>query len=351
MGMRLGSLRALSTSLILGLSLVSCNKESGGKAQALGDTTRQNRDVNPEEPKPKTCKSSRILEILTNGETVVSRLKMDRAKIVSWSLDSGKVIRQLDYPISYHRISPNGNFILRKINFKKYQLLEFVKEFKKNNKTLTFNSSDTPDMHFSSDSKHLIIRYQPQYSGYTDQIALFNLKKMKFTTNFKMKFVEYVDLTKDSKYFVVGTDDGFEKKIHKVDAKTLETVISINLPRYQDFTLMELGLNTILVKSRRDFIFYDLETGEKRFESNYRFYHGMNSQGTHAIFANDWSEVRVVNIDTLAEDFVEKKPEGLSLHTCKFNGTPDKLVCKDNVNMGKVITWKLRSKELKTSCY
>lgn len=344
----------LITLLLLLSIVVSCQKETL-KLKTI--TSTRNNQVATNNKKPTSgenkarCKSSQILDVLNDAQTIVSKLKKDPNKLVVWNANSLEVSHEISYPISYEQISPNGRYILRKVNNRKFYLTDFANIGETSNEVLTFNSVSTPKIQFSNDSNFLLVHYSPVKSNNNQQVLLYNLKEKKYVKSIKFKNVKHLSLTRDNRFFLVGIDNGKDKKIKKIKVEDAKEVYEIELNNYESFTRLEVGKQTIIVKTHKTFYFYDLESGQLNYDQNFKYFYDIGSLGENAIFVDDLNEFQVFELAASQVVHKIKNPELINLANCKLNDEMMKLVCKDYVSPAKISIWDLKTKKIEKVCY
>lgn len=334
--------------------LASCEKATDSHVEEIKPTRQGNNNPTPkpptDQPSIKKCKASSVLNILSNGRTIISSMRMTN-EIVAWDIETGKKLGSLNYPVGYQKISPNAQYILRKVNSKKYQVTSFINALNPHKKILTFNASDVPDLIFSDDSKYLLVRYRPQFSINMHKVVLIDLKTMKVTKTLTDRFIRFARLTRDSQSLIMITDNGFEKSLTKIDVASLKQQFKIELPRYQDIKMLSVGLNSIVIKSYRDFLFYNIETGEKLFESDYNYFFSIGAKGETALFANDWDRLKIIDLVTGNELYELDIPEEIYLSSCLILIQETAMLCKSNMVPEKVLRWNLESQKIERHCF
>lgn len=338
------------------LSLMfSCggSKSSGSPTSVPNTPDRVPRGEEDVPNGPKVCKDARILKVLDNGNNVISRLTSDKNKIVNWNIIDGKEISSLNFPVNPYRVSPDGNYIIRRISYKKYQIIKFGENKDRFNRVITLNAAydPMPKLNFSADSKFLVMNYRPFAQGYSHRIDIYNLEKEEFVSAMNGRDIAFAKVTRDSKYYLIGFKKGYNTVVQKVDVRTTEVVFEAKLKKYERFDEIYVGEDTFLVRGNLGYHAYDIFTGESLYSKKLKQLFDVGSNGINAIVSEDWNEIKIMDMKTGDIIFKDKTPSGLVLSTCQLLDKPLKILCQDSINQGKISVWNIEQSSASSVCF
>lgn len=341
----------LVASIMILSTLVSCQKEI---ESITSQTNSRNNQVssNPTPKKEnKKCHSSQVLDILDDAKTIISRLKADPSKLVVWNSNTGNISHEISYPFNYDLISPNGKFTIRKVSSHKFNLADYEDNKKVLNKVLEFNNIGKIKIQFSKDSKFLIISYRPVKTKNEFKALLFDLQTKKYVKSFKFIDLKHLELTNDAKFFIVGVDNGRDKKVKKISLEDNSILFEIELDRFANFSTLEVAKEVIIVNNDKKFFFYDIVNGELNFDDVFEYFYDLGPQGNNAIFVDNLKEFKIYDLETAEQRYLIKNPERMNFSNCKLEDQKVRLVCRDSANPANIALWDLESNKVKYICY
>lgn len=335
--------------------LTSCG---GSKSEDSSSPRTQNpdRDNQSHQGSPngtKICKDARIIKILDNGKSIISRLSNDRDKIIKWSLISGKKVSSLDFPVNPYEVSPDGRYIIRRINYKKYQLIKFGQKKGRYSKVITLNAAydPMPKLEFSIDGEFLIINYRPFAQGDGQRIDIYSLEKEVFVSAINDRNITFAKVTRDSKYYLVALKKRYTTVVQKIDVMTSKVVYETNLNKYERFNHLYIGDSVFIVRGSSGHHAYDLETGEYLYSKKLKQLFDIGSDGIYGLVSENWNELKIMDLKSGEFLFKEKRPSGLILSSCQLHDSPIEVICQDSIDQGKILTWNIEQSSINTVCY
>lgn len=343
------------TSMLLICINTSCKNEIiENKSYSVitnGQVTTETRTKPQRSNHQKKCKSSQVIEVLENANTVISKLKSDQDKIIAWNIDTETISHTFEFPLHYDLISSDGKFILRKINDKKFSVIDLVSKQEIKAQIHNYNSAKVPSFKFSKDSKYLLVSYFPLESENKYQILLFDLEQKKYIKSFKIENLKFVSMTNDSKYFLALIEKQSKQSLVKIDFEDLETKYEVELENKDQVIKFEVANEIVMLKTKKEFIFLELETGEKKYTKNYQYFYRIGNKQEYAMFSDNLKEFKILELFSGEEKFIIENPELKNLTDCKLDEEKLDLVCRDYVNQSKVVTWNLETNSLENFCY
>lgn len=330
--------------LFAGLA-TGCRPEQKKKENSPGEAHRGDRSL-PDDNRQ--CASIEALEILSDGNTVVSR--MSENSWLTWKLDTKKVMAK-GFSLSYFAASADGRYMLSQNSYGSYKIMEAAQGRYRQKGLFRIRSGDIPDMRFSGDSKRIIIRYRPFNSRGLDQFDLYDIEKGSVYKTFKAAGIKHIRLSRDGASLIMGYDNGFEKFIAKYDLDSLNEIFRIKLPHYRSFSYMEISSNRIIAKSKNTYFVYGLNSGELLFQSDYKHIYEVDRNSNLALAASDWGEVAVVDLEDGVEVFHGRSPKEVILSTCRLKSSPLRVACRERLEQNKILVWGIESGENFLTCY
>lgn len=337
------------------LTACSPSKSSSPSSDITGprpDRGGQNSDEQNDSEDERVCRAARIIKVLDNGKNIISRMAFDRSKIVNWNVNNGKVVSSLSFPVNLYAVSPSGDYILRRINYKRYQLIKFG-DREKYSRVITINATyePMPKLDFSPDGKFLVMNYVPVGQNYSHKIDIYSLEQEKFTSSLIAKNILFAKVTRDSQFYIVGFKTKKATVIQKVDTLTREVIFQTELSKYLRLDKLHIGQETFVVSGNRKHFTFDIETGEKLYERNLLSFIDMGSAGINGLVSHKWNEIQIIDLKTSNILFEGKVPSGLVLSTCQLQDNPLRLLCQDSIKQGSVSVWNVEQSQSTTSCF
>ena len=102
--------------------------------------------------------------------------------------------------------------------------------------------------------------------------------------------------------------------------------------------------------SRQVYAFHVLD-GRLLYTKNLRYIHSLSSDGEYAVVAENFDDLKILNLQSSNYDFEYRRPSDLMLSTCQLTASPLRLICQDSVNQGKVKIWDLNQNTKTSRCY
>ncbi|MCO4754316.1 MAG: hypothetical protein KC478_07525 [Bacteriovoracaceae bacterium] len=332
--------------LVLSLSLyVSCNKKQDEPIDEFNPSRGNQYSSGGENSK---CRSIKAVHILKDGNTVISRL--NESSWLAWRLDN-KEVKASGLNLNYFEASHDGRFQLSRISNGKYQLMELSNGGYIRNSFLQINSIDKPIMHFSENSKFIVVRYRPYNSWGTDYLSLYNIETQTFTKSFKAKGIKFVRVLESESTVVVGYDTGLGKFIKKHKLDSFEELFHIDLPYYKSFRSLDIAGDRIVAKSGLNYAVFSTHDGTKVFEEDYKHIYELDNNSGLALVAHDWGEVAVIDLNDGREVYSGKSPKEVVLSSCRLKTNPLRAVCRASLEQNKIFKWGLENGENSLTCY
>jgi hypothetical protein len=333
--------------------LIACGPQSASNSIATGGAGPRG-PSRPDSPnEPKVCRSTKVLQVLNNGRNIVSRLISDENKIVNWNLEDEREFSTLDFPVQPYRVGPDGRYIIRQINFKKFQVIKFGDNKRTLSKLINVNAAfePMPSVEFSANGEQLILSYRPFAQGTSHRFDIYDLEKDSFESSLTTRDVLFSKVTRDTDYFVMITRRGNQHILSKIEAKTSKPIFEIVLERFENYYHLDLGADVVLIKGSRNVYAYNLTDGNLLYTKSLRYVHSVSSDGDYAVVAENFDDIKILNLSSGNYDFEYKRPSDLILSTCQLTASPLRLICQDSVNQGKVKIWDLAQNVKTSRCY
>lgn len=342
-------IRKLSFSLFIGGVIVGCinNKNTDKK---LGGSSNNGKTYQTQNESQKNCRGDNILEVLGNGSFAVSLYKPDVRNLVVWDVFNRKIVGQLFFPMVYHAVSSNGQHILRKISYRKFQLIGFNQKAYNASETIHINSVTEPEVKFSYDGKYLLIKKTPFHSNRNNQVMLFDIERSHYISGVELREIKHFQLSRNAEFLLLGKDDGIRKSILKFDVASGRLVWQVSLPMFHRFVEMEVGEDTILIKTGFKHQVLELRTGKMLYELRKGNLLSISGQGSYAVFAKDQDKVTIVELKSGNVFFEGNAPSDLILASCQLNDEKMVLVCKHKRDYHDIVSWDVAANKLISSC-
>lgn len=330
----------------------SCGKSpEGKKAKSLVEED----EIIITQQDDKNCKSTRILDIARDGKTIISYAQevdgfLRRPGILSWDLASKKIKAQYASSLNFEKTSPNGEYFLRRVSDRRYQLLGFKDNKVSYSVIIPIHSLEKVQIDFSQDSRFLMIKTTPYDGNGMNQFDIFDIQRRAYYKSFRARGIKFMKMTNKSQYIVMGYDNGYEKFISMYSLSEMNQLFKIKLPRFGNFTFLESAMNRIIIKSDRDYYAFDTTTGAKVFSGNFQFFHDISHAGRYALVSRDLGMMSI--LDTQNGEFLHTGsiPQRAELSSCQLVEGPIRLVCKDKINVGNVFVFDIEKREGQSVC-
>lgn len=341
---------------IIFITFFSCGHSeqgSGDSGLPSSQSRGQNADNNGDLQDRKLCESSRVLKVLDNGKNVISRLGRDTNVIVKWNIITGKKESSLNFPVNPYLIGPNGKFIVRRIDFRKYQVIKLRNNKSDFNKIITLNAaySPMPKLSFSPDGENLVLNYRPFGQGYSKQIDIYSLSKERITFSFNAKNISFAKLTRDSKSLLVSSKEDFQNVVQKINLQNSSVEFELNLNKYEAFSEAYLGEEVFVLRGNKGYYFHDLHSGGFLYWKRLKYLYDIGTEGENALVSERWNEIKIIDLKTGTEQLTQKMPTDIVLSTCKLIDSNKILLCEDSINQGRVTRWNLSESIFSSSCF
>lgn len=331
------------------LSFFSCGK--GGEAPKLGaEQEAQNREPVETRESLKDCSKQKVVEILEDGNLIVSRMKNEEDRLFVWDKNSKEEKTSIFFPGTYHKVAPNGEYLLNNLSFRRFQFMLFEKGTVPQTLPLSFYSADNPDVKFTNDSKWLVIRYKPVTSPDIDTISFFDIEKRNFLRNFNFENVRHVEVSSDKKFIYLGIEKGRHKKIVKYDYESGLVIFEkgfYSRGYFSKFTLLD---NVLMTIDNGEYVFYDTETSNILYKKNFRYVYDSDTTGNYLLVATDWNELGILDVKTGVVSYKEKRLERVYASSCQVRSS-ETIICQDSSEVGKVIEWNMKTNLVTESCF
>jgi hypothetical protein len=335
------------------LALVSsCGETPKGKKEKSPNTGD---DIVITQQDEGDCKSTRVLDIARDGKTIISYAnEMDsfyrKPGILSWDINSKLIKAQYASSLKFEKTSPNGDYFLRRVSDRRYQLLGFRNNRVDYSAIIPIHSLDKAQIDFSQDSKYLMIKTTPYDGNGMNQFDIFDIQRRAYYKSFRAHGIKFMKMTNKSQYIVMGYDNGYEKFITMYSLNELTQIFKVKLPRFGNFTFLESAMNRIIIKSDRDYFAFDTTTGAKVFSGNFEFFHDISHNGRYALVSKNLGAMSI--LDTQNGEYLHTGsiPTQAELSSCQLVESPIRLVCKDKVNVGNVFVFNVETREGASVC-
>jgi hypothetical protein len=328
----------------------SCSK---GKSDNSVDPVRATRGAgNSSGLKVKSCHQQKILKILNNAKSVISRKSSGRS-LVKWNINSGKESQKFSTPINPDQISNQGNYLLRKVSYSKYQVLKFNDKITHSLANINLNSFDkpAPKVNFSQKGEFISFLYRPYVRGLKKQIQIYSLRQKRSVFNLVTDNIYFAEIDITERYLFTGEFDGKNKFLKKYDLKTKRLIFKKNLSVYSNYTKAIMGKNVLLLKDQYELTAFSVKSGEELYKLNNSNIFDIDPTGEFIITSDYWKEIKVLNLNNGREVISVKKEKGLVMATCQLTSSPLKVTCLDSSDRSRILIWNLENNIKTTSCY
>ena len=321
-------LEKLRSSIFI-LTIVACNS-SNNKA----NTSRSEKPREPQKKptREKICTTKNVEKILNDGRTIVSRSKSAQSAIVLWDLFSQKVRRNINFAFKYLEMSTDGEYLIRRISNRRFQLLSIYSETINYNYSLNFKRGAEPTLKFS-EKDNLVSSYY-RILGNKFKINVFDVENRDFL------YGAYID---DFKYILVNSLE--RMAVVQSSYSKGNRVIFNNLRNgSQDhFSLKDGNLssahltdNVLLVTINKTLYSVSTQNGRSLFSRNVEKVFSIDKQEEKALVSYRNGKLGILNLIDGKEEYQFDKPENIILSSCHLDGHKKSLICKDSVELDKV---------------
>jgi hypothetical protein len=325
--------------------LASCNQDEEkvetSKPQRLGKPVSHSAI--------KSCTTVRVLEVLGDARTVVSREARDKNALYLWDAFSGKLKKKIDFSVKYQNVSHDGEYILRKISYKRYQLSRVEDDNIVYSERLTFDTSSEPTIKFDRESKYIISMYRSRLSAFGKKIMIYDINKKDMIDIKTVKGALFADMLNEEAVIVAKRD--FGKNIIMVYNPRSERTHEFHVARGSKISKMIVSKETVVLKIRNFYYAYDIRSGGLLYRKELKSFYTSDFESGKALISTNWNDIKILDMRT--GEFISslKTPSEVELSKCKMTENATTLVCKDRVNQGKVYLWSLLSNEGHSTCY
>jgi len=340
----------LALSFTFFTSIYSCSK---GESDNSVDPVRATRGAgNSSGVKVKSCHQQKILKILNNAKSVISRKSSGRS-LVKWNINSGKESQKYSTPINPDQISNQGNYLLRKVSYSKYQVLQFNDKVTHSLANINLNSFDkpAPKVNFSQKGKFISFLYRPYVRGLKKQIQIYSLRQKRSVFNLVTENIYFAEIDISERYLFTGEFDGKNKFLKKYDLKTKRLIFKKSLSAYSNYTRAIIGKSVLLLKDQYELSAFSVKSGEELYKLNSSNIFDIDPTGEFIITSDYWKEIQVLNLNNGREVIRLKKDKGPAMATCQLTSSPLKVTCLDSSDRSRILIWNLENNIKTTSCY
>lgn len=338
------------------LLMVSCaekgsSNEEGYDSIAVGSEDKVKKESKP--TKNSTCRDQKILKILDNGRNIISKIEGETNKLINWDLSSGQLVDSLSTPLLPSVISRDGSLLIRKVSYRKYQVMNYSYGSNEIFFTITINAiiEPAPEVSFSPNGKYILFKYRPYISGHSKKVAVYSLKyrDIVFTGNYEDILHAKIDELERNIILVVSEKNS--KYLVKHDLYSGRIVFKVKFDSTEEINQLDLGVNRILISFQSQVTAYNLFNGVKEFSTPAFYIYDLDQEKEFALINKDREHMEILNIQTGEVQRKIKKEQGVVFSSCQLVSSPLKLVCLDALNSNKIIDWNLEEEKLNSVCF
>jgi hypothetical protein len=323
--------------------IVACNN-SNDKAS----TTPNKKPIEPlKKPvRNKVCTTKNVEKILNDGKTIVSRSKNAQSAIILWDLFSQKIKRKIDFAFKYLEMSHDGEYLIRQISERRFQLLSIFSERINYNYSLNFKRGAEPKLNFS-DEDNLVSSYY-KIIGNKYKINIFDVANQDFL---------YGTFVKDFKFLLVNSLE--KMAIIQTSYNTGNRVIFNNLRngtsntfalKYGNLTSAYLTKNILAVTVNKILYSVSTRSGQSIFSKRVQQVFSIDKLEEKALVSFENGKLAILNLINGEEEYIFEKPKSIQLPSCHLNSFKKTLVCKDSVELDKIRIYRFDLNESKQVC-
>lgn len=330
--------------------LVSCGKAPEGdeetKPQIQATETSRGKET------LKACQNQQVLKVLDNGIDIISRLR-DSNHIVSWDYDSREENHKLYTPALPLKISPDGQYLLRQISFRKFQILDLASSASYSRSTITINAVEepAPEVSFSRNSKYLTLLFKPYGAGLTKQVVVYDIERSEMVLSLTEKEISFAKINYQEDSLISLTFDGRSKYLIKTDLFTKKVIYKKRISSFLKYTSMDIGAKEILIKGNDIFEVYLESKGDYSYGVEGHYIYDIDTSGEYALVNYNWNELKVIELFSGTSVLIKNKIKEIVLTSCELKANPFRVICLDSVDQGKVKIWNLENDKIDSSCF
>ena len=341
-------LKQLSLCFVVGSCLTVCNPtSSGNKGKATNEPPRDPTQTTGDEQE---CSRDSVIEILKGASRAISFSHRDTRTLLAWDLISRKGTDSIFFPMSYHEISADGQYLLRKISNRKYQVVAFSSRLGYESELININSVGKPEVKFSKNSKYLVIKNNPHYSRNFDHVSIYDIESKKYLYSVDFTNILHFDLSYDGQYFVIGREEGFKKNVYVVESLTQKVVWQESLPIFQTFREMIVAEDVVIIETGHNYRVFDIQNGNRLSYLKNGELQGISNNGKYALVAHGPFEVSIIDLQNGNEVYKKPVPQEILLSSCRLDDSTMIVYCKSKNLYYDVIRWDLAAGVLTSSC-
>lgn len=310
-------------------TLVACN--NSGKESKTGPSDEP-RKPHEKPPEGKVCSTKNVERILEDGRTIISRSKSAQSAIVLWDVFSQKVKKNIDFAFKYLDMSTDGEFLVRQISNRRFQVLSIFNDHINYNYSLNYKRGAEPKLDFSF-KDNLIASYYKTFSN-RYKINIFDVENKDFLFGAYVEDFKFVLVDSLEKVAIIQSsyskgNRAFFKNLRNGDE------YKINLGR-GNLSSAILTKNSLLITVNKILHSVSVSSGAINFSKKIKQVFSVDKEEEKALVS--YYNGRFGIIDTIdgSEDYSFDSPEGIEISSCHLNDARKSLVCKDSVELDKV---------------
>ncbi|MFT6630406.1 MAG: hypothetical protein ACJAS4_000342 [Bacteriovoracaceae bacterium] len=335
-------LEKLRSSIFI-LTIVACNSSNNKATNSRSESPRE------PEKKPvreKVCTTKNVEKILNDGRTIVSRSKSAQSAIILWDLFTQKVKRNIDFAFKYLEMSTDGEYLIRQISSRRFQLLSIFSESINYNYGLNFKRGAEPILKFSD--KDNLVSSHYRILGNRFKINVFDVESRDFL------YGAYID---DLKYLLVNSLE--RMAIVKSSYSKGNRVLLNNLRNGNQYSFSlkagnlssaHLTDNVLVVTINKILYSISTQNGSSLFSREVQKVFSIDKREEKALVSYRNGRLGVLNLIDGQEEYQFDKPKNIILSSCQLDGHKKTLVCKDSVELDKVQIYKFDLNQLIQVC-
>lgn len=339
--------------LIISILLISaCSKSKNSKNNGKPANHRSS-DDGQSGPSDQTmkCDSIKVLEVLKDGKNAVSIFSDERRELLRWDIATRTIGERIFFPSNYLEISSNGEYILRKISQKRFQLIKFENSARGKTKVFHINSLTEPVVAFSPDARYVLIKSRPYNLHFNDRLMIYDIEYENYLPTFEDDYLNIYQMTRDSQGLLVGRSSGSTPYLLKLESSTMRRKWKIAFPKYHQFNDLAVGENSFLLQTDNQFFVYSLETGKMVYNLDKGIYfHGLSVLGKYGMFSKNLKDLSIRELDSGLEIRQITLPDEIYLSSCRLEDDSLRMVCINKNTQNQIIIWDPATSRSTGSC-
>jgi hypothetical protein len=328
------------------LVLVACNGSSNSNSK--DSPTPRNPDNEPNKPTVLVaCKSDSVQEILSDGRTVVSRLKANQNALVLWDVFTNRVRREIDYAFNFLDISRNGEYVLKEVSTKTFQILSILNDQITYSERLIFSYGTKPELFFTPVGDFIFSKIKIFRNKY--KISMYDINNRDIIYSQNIEGFKLLDAYSYENFAYIKKEGNWGNSLTAINFKTeQEKTFNIKSGFIRSFIAT---LDLFLVQVRNRYFLYDNKTGDFLRSLIFDNVYAIDKETGKALTSKD-GQIVVLDLKTDVVDIVlDDFSENVVLSSCILSYKRGDILCKSSKSSENIVKISLSTKEIKRVCY